>query len=257
MRPRNQIRLITLLSLVSACGLSAAPACNPKDLQGSYGFQLSGTTTISGNPKPVANVGRIVLDGHGKVSGQSSVMFAGYLLGNPVTGTYEARENCTVDWGLQDDSGAFQHFSGVMTEDGRRVQFRQTDPGGAKRGIMIRTPDQCTVRDLRKKYTFRLSGNFTPMLEGEAPASVEAKGKIEADENGQFHLTREDIPAVKTDVTITMEPECIVHLETEFPDVNASVTPMKLRGVLVDEGKSILAIRTDPGWMVPVLFTAD
>src|SRR5579871_394680 len=134
------MRFSLLLILISALGLPLwADVCDPKDLQGTYGFQLSGETTISGQSKLVANVGRMVLAGDGEISGYSTVMFAGMLLGNPITGTYEARSDCTISWSLQDDSGAFQHFSGIATSDGKKVHFGQTDPGGAQRGTMART----------------------------------------------------------------------------------------------------------------------
>ena len=92
--------------------LHAAAVCDPNQLQGPYGFQLSGAASISGQSQPATSIGRIVFDGQGGISGYSSVMFAGFLLGNPVTGTYESRSDCTASWSLQDDSGAYQHFSG-------------------------------------------------------------------------------------------------------------------------------------------------
>src|SRR5580658_3284447 len=117
-------------ALMLSCTAFAADVCNPNDFQGAYGFQLSGTSAISGEAKPIAGVGRMVLDGSGGLSGTSSVTFSGVLQGNPVTGTYEAHTDCSVSWALQDDSGAYQHFAGTMSPDGKRVQFRQTDPGG-------------------------------------------------------------------------------------------------------------------------------
>jgi hypothetical protein len=67
-----------LLTLIGVPGLAlGADVCNPTDLQGTYGFQLSGKTTISGESKPVSNVGRMVLAGDGTISGYSTVMFAG------------------------------------------------------------------------------------------------------------------------------------------------------------------------------------
>jgi hypothetical protein len=53
-----------------------------------------------------------------------------------VTGSYEAKSDCSVILKMQDDSGGFQHFSGTLSSDGSSVQFKQTDPGGAQRGIM-------------------------------------------------------------------------------------------------------------------------
>src|SRR5947208_9811947 len=95
-----------LLFLFPLC--LAAQVCDPTKLIGPYGFQLTGTTTISGAPKPTTSLGRIVFDGKGSLGGTSSAMFSGFLLGNPVTGSYEAKYDCSLTWKFQDDSGAFQ-----------------------------------------------------------------------------------------------------------------------------------------------------
>ena len=47
--------------------------------------------------------------------GYSSTHFSGFLQGNPVTGAYEAHNDCSLTWTLQDDSGNYQHFTGTMT----------------------------------------------------------------------------------------------------------------------------------------------
>src|SRR5579872_789017 len=145
---------LSLLALLAGLPALAADACNPADLVGPYAFQLTGLTDISGTPKPTVGLGRIIFDGRGILSGTVSVTFAGLLLGNPVTGAYEAKQDCSVIWKLQDDSGAFENFSGTFSSDGTRVQFKQTDPGGAQRGIMQKTADNCSASDLRKKYYF-------------------------------------------------------------------------------------------------------
>jgi hypothetical protein len=230
--------------------LHAAAVCDPNQLQGPYGFQLSGAASISGQSQPATSIGRIVFDGQGGISGYSSVMFAGFLLGNPVTGTYESRSDCTASWSLQDDSGAYQHFSGEVSAGGKRVQFRQTDPGGPQSGILARTSDQCKSSDLRKRYEFRLYGSFTPMLPGEAPATVDAKGDVQADSQGNFMLTLRDKPLAATEITVEVESDCIVHLQLALPaEGGETPAPITLRGILVDDAKEILAIQTDPGWM--------
>jgi len=255
---RTPIRVAALLTLISVLVLPlCAEVCNPTDLQGPYGFQLSGETAISGQPVPVANIGRLVLAGDGGISGYSTVMFDGYLLGNPVTGTYEARWDCTIAWSLQDDSGAFQHFSGVATSGGRRVDFRQTDPGGAQHGTMAKTAPRCKASDLRNEYAFTLTGSTIPMVPGGTHSTVTAKGLIKADENAGFKLVLGDGVAAMTDAAITIDAECIVDIQLTLPATGAGTTiSTMLRGVLIDEGKRILAIETDPGAMVSATFTA-
>jgi len=252
------MRLALLLTLIFALGLPAcAEVCNPEDLQGPYGFQLSGETNISGELKPVADIGRIVLAQDGTISGYSTVMFAGYLLGNPVTGTYETKWDCTITWSLQDDSGGFQHFGGVATRGGNRVHFSQTDPGGAQHGAMARMAAECKASDLRNAYAFTLSGSTIPMVPGGSASTVAAKGLIQTGEDAGFKLALSDNLAATTDVTIAVDAECIVDIELTLPAAGAGTAkPTMLRGVLIDEGKEILAIETDPGTMASATFTA-
>jgi len=228
--------LILLLLLPGAA--YAGDVCDPTKLIGPYAFQLSGSTAISGTPKPTASLGRITFDGSGSVSGTASAVYSGLLLGNPVTGTYAAKSDCSVTWKLQDDSGAFQNFSGTLSADGTRAQFRQTDPGGAQRGIMQKTPDSCSVADLQKKYKFTVSGSTTPMQPGEVPRTISASGTLDVAENGTFQV----------------DNDCSVHFILTLPPEHS---PMTMRGFLVNAGKEILAFQTDPGAMVIAHLKSD
>lgn len=222
----------------------AANVCNPADLVGPYAFQLTGSTDISGTPEPTVGVGRIDFDGRGSLSGTASATFRGLLLGNPVTGSYEAKSDCSVIWKLQDDSGAFQNFSGSLSSDGTRVQFQQTDPGGAQRGIMRKISGACSAADLLKKYDFTVSGSVMPMLDGEVAHAVSAKGTVDIAENGSFEV----------------DSDCSVVFEWTLPDQDGQATeplPMAMRGFLVNGGKEILAFQTDPGAMVAARFTSN
>src|SRR6266852_8884897 len=206
MRP-NSLFLLLLLPCAAA---QDRDVCNPTNLVGPYAFQLSGSTTISGTPKPTASLGRLTFDGSGSLSGTASATFSGVLLGNPVTGTYEAKSDCSVTWKLQDDSGGFQNFSGTFSTDAARVQFRQIDPGGAQRGIMQKMRDKCSAADLMRKYSFTVSGSTTPMQAGEVGRTVSGKGTLEIAENGSFQV----------------ESDCSVNFKLTLPDGQ----PMTMRG---------------------------
>jgi hypothetical protein len=240
------MRMNWLLLLVLPLGLAAQAAvvCNPAVLVGPYAFQLTGSTDISGTPRPTASLGRIAFDGRGSLSGTASATFRGLLLGNPVTGSYEAKSDCSVTWKLQDDSGAFQNFSGTLSTDGTRVQFTQTDPGGAQRGIMQKTSDSCSAADLLKVYDFTVSGSTTPMQAGEVAHTVSAKGTLDIAENGSFQVDTDC--SVRFGWTLPARPGQI-----------AQPSPMAMRGFLVDSGKGILAFETDPGAMVAARFTSS
>jgi hypothetical protein len=234
-----------LLFLVLPWGLAAqaADVCDPAHLIGPYAFQLTGSTDIAGTPQPTVSLGRLAFDGRGNLSGTASATFNGLLLGNPVTGSYEAKPDCSVRWKLQDDSGAFQNFGGTFSTDGTRVQFRQTDPGGAQRGMMQKTSDTCSEADLLKEYDFTVSGSSIPMQAGEVAQTLSAKGKLDVAENGSFQV----------------ESDCSVRFEWILPaedGQDAEPSLMAKRGFLVDGGKEILAFQTDPGAMVAARFTS-
>jgi hypothetical protein len=240
------MRVNWLFLLVYVPGLAAqvADLCNPADLVGQYAFQLTGSTDISGTPQPTASLGRISFDGRGSLSGTASATFSGLLLGNPVTGSYEAKSDCSVVWKLQDDSGAFQHFSGRFSSDGTSVKFRQSDPGGAQHGIMQKMPSTCSAADLRRKYSFTVSGSTTPMQPGEVSHIVSAKGTLDTAENGTFQV----------------ESDCSVRFRLTLPGKAgqaADLPPMTMRGFLVHGGKELLAFQTDPGAMVAARFVFD
>jgi hypothetical protein len=235
---------LVLLILLPGLDAQAADVCNPTDLLGPYAFQLTGSTDISGTPRATASLGLITFDGRGKLSGTASATFRGLLLGNPVTGTYEAKSDCSVTWKLQDDSGAFQNFSGTLSADGTRAQFSQTDAGGAQHGIMKKTPGTCSAADLLKKYTFTVSGSTTPMQPGEVSHTVSAEGTVDTAENGSF----------------TVESDCSVQFKLTLPGGDgeaADPTPRSMRGFLVNGGKEILAFQTDAGAMVAARLSSD
>jgi hypothetical protein len=242
---------ILALAVALAAPACAADACDPTKLEGAYGFELSGHTTISGDSKPVVSVGRLVFDGHGVLSGYASVNFAGYFLGNPVTGAYEAQEDCTISWSLQDDSGAFQHFTGKLTPDNLSAEFHQSDPGGAQNGVLQKVAAQCSVAGLAPLYSFGVAGSTTPMTPGDVAKRISAAGSLEPDAAGNLKIT---VPggAPPTAGTITVDSDCFAQISMALPSGDS----INLRGILVNDGKQILAMQTDAGATVTARFNA-
>lgn len=247
---------MTTLSIIALAAALTAPAvaddvCNPAKLEGAYGFQLSGRTTISGDSKPVVSVGRLVFDGHGVLGGYSSVNFAGYFLGNPVTGVYEARDDCTVSWSLQDDSGAFQHFSGKLTPDYSAAEFHQSDAGGAQNGILEKVAAQCSVAGFAPSYSFGIAGSTTPMNPGDVARRISTAGSVEPDAAGNLKIINPG-GAAPTAGTITVDADCFAQISMALPSGDS----INLRGILVNGGKLILAMQTDAGASVTAKFRA-
>lgn len=206
----------------------SAQVCGNFDLSGAYGFQLSGSSTIAGNPKPMAAIGRLEFQTEGKIGGTSSVNFGGLFLGNPVTGTYRQAADCSITFELQDDSGAWQHFEGKLAPGGTRAEFHQTDPGIAGRGVLAKLPASCGAASVNGQYAVVFDGR---------------RSMTSADGAGNFSWKSGD--AVNTG-TYSVNADC-------FAEMNFGA---KLRGIVVDGGRAVFAVQTDPGKVATATFTA-
>ncbi len=235
-----------VLSALAMRLLSGADLCAAGDLVGPYAFQFSGISTISNAPAPVAGVARLDFDGKDAVSGYSSVNFDGLLLGNPVTGSYEVSSDCKLFWRLQDDSGGYQHFSGVVRPGSKRIEVRQTDSGAGTRGVLEKTSDACKASDFRGRYGFTLSGTSAPLATGGGARGILVNGIADADGVAGLTVTGQ----VQGRGSFEVDPDCVVRIEVEEGAV-------KLRGILVNGGKAAVAIQTNPGEPVSARFAAQ
>ena len=244
--------LLVLLPLVEA---TYAAVCNPADLQGAYGFQLDGVTTIGSHPEPAVTVGRLVFDGAGNIAGVSSVSFTGLYLGHSVKGMYRANIDCSVSWSVQDDSGGDQHFEGSMTPNARRVQFHQSDSGGPSKGVLVKSGDTCQDGDFQPRYRFSLSGKQIDVDTARVAGSVSASGVLE-NRNGQLTLTLAAASAPTGSGSLELGDGCFVTLHLTLPGESSRLLQMNFRGILVDGGRELLGMATDAGTAVSLRLSA-
>ena len=241
--------LLLLLASFSLAPVTHAAVCDPNAFHGAYGFSLTGTTTIGGPARPVAVVGRLVLDGVGNVSGISSAAFTGLTFGSPVRGTYEAHWDCSVTWNLQDDSGNFQHFAGTIEPNGEHIVFRQTDPGGAEEGIMLRTMDGCSDSSLAGKFNLTISGATLDIDTAVESGRVSFTGLLIADGAGGLSFaTRPDLPTLAAG-SYDIQGDCLGELKLELR-LGSKTETTHFRAIVVENGHHVLAIETDPGTVV-------
>ena len=244
------MRFYMYLFLLFAVPATHAAVCDPNAFQGDYGLLLTGTTTIGGPPRAVVVVGRLALDGYGGLSGVSSAGFTGLILGNPVTGKYEAHTDCSVTWTMQDSSGNLQHFAGLMRADGSRIAFGQTDQGGAGNGTLLRTMNRCSESSLAGLFQLTASGVAVDVITGTTAGRISVRGLLAA--NGARKLTlasAPDDPPLATG-TYDVQDDCFVMLELGLPAQSQGAPAMHFRAILADSGREVLGIQTDPGTVV-------
>ena len=247
--------LLLLCASLFALPMTHAAVCDPKAFHGAYGLSLTGDTTIGGPVRPVAVVGRLVLDDSGNLSGISSASFTGLILGNPVTGRYEAHADSSVAWSLQDDSGNFQHFAGTMSTDGRRVAFRQTDPGGAENGILVRTMDACSDSSLAGRFNLKASGRTVDVDTAMDSGSISFEDLLIADGAGNLLFAREPNEPAAPAGSYKVRNDCFVELVVKASGNDTAVR--HFRAILVEDGREVQGIETEPGTIVALRLVAE
>ena len=269
-------RLIILLFMsIVATSVTRAETCDARAFQGAYGFSLTGATNIGDRARPVAVLGRLVVEDSEHLRGVSSASFMGLVYGNRVTGTYQVQMDCTITWTFQDSSGGIQHFAGNMTVDGGRILFRQTDPGGPEDGIMLRSMKACTESGLTRTFDFIASGSTFNLMNPAEARSIDFQGVLTADGAHKVSFVSDDgEPAIEAG-TYELAEDCFVTVVVNFPAghqpppiisnspsggvvipgmlANGQSTPgLHFRAIVVDDGRQVLGMQIDPATTVAI-----
>lgn len=103
------------------------PDCTNKDLQGEFGFHLSGTNASVGL---YAIIGRFSADGNGNVTGTSTANVSGVSGNAAFTAVYAIEKNCTGEVVLSFDNGIGAELQLVLESNGTEVDFIEAGANG-------------------------------------------------------------------------------------------------------------------------------
>jgi hypothetical protein len=124
---------------VAATGQVAAEgACSNKTVEGQYALQARGLT--EGLAHHTANLGRIVADGEGHLTGSLTVSINGRIAtAQALNGTYEVHSDCTgVELFTIGLDPTPRTASFVVANRARQIDFLETDEGTVFSGTAVR-----------------------------------------------------------------------------------------------------------------------
>jgi hypothetical protein len=271
---------ILLFVSIFAAGVTHAETCDPRVFNGAYGFTLTGATNIGDRVRPVAVLGRLVVEDSEHLRGVSSASFMGLVYGNRVLGTYQAQMDCAITWTLQDSSGGLQHFAGTMTVDGGRIVFRQTDPGGPENGIMLRSMTGCAESGLTRTFRFAASGSTVNLVSPAETRSVDLHGVLTADGAHNISFVSGGADPAVTAGTYEVAEDCFVTLVVDLPagqqppptipgspsggvvipglPANGQPSPgLHFRAIVVEDGRQVLGMQIDPATTVAIRLVSE
>jgi hypothetical protein len=257
---RRSIRFVLVTALASVLVAATAPAaragdgpCSDRSLSGEYGFTAQGVVTAaSGLPAPLlgpfASAGRSTFDGAGRFTLTATASFNGLVQPVTTSGTYRVNPDCTYT--SVADNGVT--FYAVILDRGHELAIIQTTPGvviaGRARRIDAGRGDAgCIRRIARHTYGFTATGVAgPPTVPPEVAGLLVGTGLVHFERDGTFTLTaRRSVAGV-----IDPAPLVLPGTYTVAPDCTLAMTfdvGFTFAGVVVDGGREILFVETDPG----------
>jgi hypothetical protein len=130
--------LASLLIVGSVSQTAAREGCTNESAAGEYALQSGGLT--EGLTHTTSDLGRVVVDGHGRLSGRLTVSASGRIAqGQTLEGTYAVRSDCTGSETFTVGADSTQrHADFVIADQGREILFLETDSGTVFTGTATR-----------------------------------------------------------------------------------------------------------------------
>ena len=241
-------RMIVLAAFALSSAAWAA-TCSNASLSGTYGFLHDGTDS-NGTPATAA-VSQITFDSTaGTFTVETTASHGGVIATEVATGTYSVASNCT---GTGNPTG-LAPFSIVVTSTGFLAAHLFADGFAVKQGSPT-----CTNAGVEGSFGFETTGVFlagTPatavVFIGQLKLTVNSSGEgvitghVAASEDGTF------LPFAEEPVTgsYTIAPDCrgrVIITPKGLSEMHFSL-------VIVDGGKEMLAVETDPDTVVSGAF---
>jgi uncharacterized protein (TIGR03437 family) len=137
--------------------------CATSTLSGTYFYLLSGSVQSGGNYYAYAELGRLLADGQGNVSGQSQSSLGGSLTSNSLVGTYSVQANCSGTMSLSVNGQAESPITFQVTNGGLAAVVAFSAPGEVVVGRVYRQTAQagsiqCGTGSLTGAYGYLLTG---------------------------------------------------------------------------------------------------
>src|SRR5215471_7266376 len=122
----------------AATGASAERTCSNESVEGQYSLQARGLT--EGLAHHTANLGRILVDGHGHLTGTLTVSINGRIAtSQALNGTYEVHADCTGTESFTIGSDPTPRTASfVVANKARQIDFLETDEGTVFSGTATR-----------------------------------------------------------------------------------------------------------------------
>ena len=164
---RSLLGTLILASLLTTA-VQAQPqigggVCTNSTLNGIYYYLLSGDLLSGNQAYPYVELGKLVADGQGGVSGSSHASVGGSISAYTLAGTYSVQSSCTGSMTLSVNSQPSGSLTFQVVNGGQGAIIAFSGPSGVVAGRLYRQtagagPIQCGTASLSGSYAYLLTG---------------------------------------------------------------------------------------------------
>ena len=244
-------RMIVLASFALSSAAWAA-TCSNASLGGTYGFLHGGNNSGT----PVTGLSQATFDPTtGTYTGEVTEDTDGVITTESLTATYAVASNCTVTARVSVGSHPAVNVSFVVTSTGFLFLFQK--PGGTSSGFGVkRGSPTCTNEEVKGRFGFETTGTFLAGAPATGPVAFIGELKLTVNSSGEGVISGH-IAGSEDGTILTFAEEPVAGSYAVGTDCRgtATITPkghpeMHFSFVVVDSGKKMLAIETDPDTVV-------
>jgi hypothetical protein len=157
----RKIVILGVMLLAAFDSLQAqAQTCTNSSLNGTYFYLLDGTIATAGGNASYVELGKLIADGSGAVSGGSTASVAGSIATYSLSGSYTVQGNCTGTLTLSVNSQFAETITFQIVSGGRSAVVAFSSSGAVVVGRAYRAAStgQCGNASLTGGYGYLLSG---------------------------------------------------------------------------------------------------
>jgi len=239
------IRTVVIFSFFSC--IAAAQSCTNASYVGTHFYTLEGTVLSSGTYIPDKQLGRLISDGDGNLTGTATESLNGVINRYNLAGTYTVNPDCSgtstlnvTPQGGSTGSPSVSSASFQLINGGRQGLIAIATSGAAMAGQEYTAATQCSVGQIAGPYGFLgagASGGATPPYTTVGVATVDGRGAFSS-----YNLTLNNNGSVRLSGTgtYTIASDC-TGAASLGGGAAANMT------LAVTASGTILGLQTDPG----------
>jgi hypothetical protein len=171
---------IAAIGVLCSVAVPLHAQCSNSLVTGTYFYLLSGTV-ISGT-QPYTELGKLVSDGQGHVSGQSTASFNGVLGTYTLSGVYAVQGNCRGSMTLTVNGSSATTFTFEVVRGGDGILLSFSGSSGVLLGQAYRAATAACAKG-------SLVGSYGFLLSGVSGGVFAEEGQVVSDGNGNLNVT--------------------------------------------------------------------